>query len=493
MIGANTVLNDRYRLVSVLAKGGMGVIWRGWDKRSQNVVAIKVLKDELSGQETFLARLRAEATNASRLHHPNLAAVFDWGETEGQGWIVMELVEGRPLSDILAGGHTLNWNQLAPILMQVAGGLQAAHAGNVIHRDVKPSNILISDKGVAKLTDFGISLAPRAEALTAVGMVMGTAQYLPPEQAMGHTATAAGDIYALGVIAYEALAGKRPFTGSTQVDIALAHVKNPVPPLPNTVAPEVAQLVYAMLEKDPALRPASAAEIQQRIRLLWHGEVPPAFTPRMSFARPTRPLEPTQGIPTVSEPGRDSRGAEALGMAPHEREAPHPVDVSATTGTPASITPPPAPLPPGSPAPAAPLPASPPPTAPASASASAPTAASPARPGVGATTPPSPKRAAIPVSRAALENQNRKAAHRLEPPARRRADSRRDKTSGSERSKIIAAIVITAVVLVTLIIGLITSTQRHSASARVNYGQALGESRIVTQTATEEDCLDPVG
>ncbi|WP_279058283.1 serine/threonine-protein kinase [Mobiluncus mulieris] len=490
MIGANTVLNDRYRLVSVLAKGGMGVIWRGWDKRSQNVVAVKVLKDELSGQETFLARLRAEAINASRLHHPNLAAVFDWGETEGQGWIVMELVEGRPLSDILAGGHTLSWDQLAPILMQVAGGLQAAHAGSVIHRDVKPSNILISDKGVAKLTDFGISLAPRAEALTAVGMVMGTAQYLPPEQAMGHTATAAGDIYALGVIAYEALAGKRPFTGSTQVDIALAHVKNPVPPLPNTVAPEVAQLVYAMLEKDPALRPASAAEVQQRIRLLWHGEVPPAFTPRMSFARPTRPLEPTQGIPTVSEPDHDSRGADALGMAPHEGEATHPADVSTTTGTPTSTptsTQPAAS--PGDSAPPVPLSVSPRPAAAVPAS----TATSPARPGFGATTPPSPRRAAIPVSRTALENQNRKAAHRLEPSARRRADSRLDKHSGSERSKIIAAIVITAVVLMTLIIGLITSTQGHSASARVNYSQTLGESRIVTQTATEEDCLDPVG
>lgn len=245
MIGANTVLNDRYRLVSILARGGMGVIWRGWDKRSQNVVAIKVLKEDLIGQETFLARLRAEAVNASRLHHPNLAAVFDWGETEGQGWIVMELVEGRPLSDILSGGHTLPWDTLAPILLQIAGGLQASHEGHVIHRDVKPSNILVSDKGVAKLTDFGISLAPRAEALTAVGMVMGTAQYLPPEQAMGETATASGDIYALGVIAYEALAGKRPFTGPTQVDIAMAHVKDPVPPLPDSVPSEVAAEFYA--------------------------------------------------------------------------------------------------------------------------------------------------------------------------------------------------------------------------------------------------------
>lgn len=297
MITSNTVLNDRYRLVSVLATGGMGVIWRAWDKRSQNVVAVKILKEELVGQETFLARLRAEAINAARLHHPNLAAVYDWGETEGQGWIVMELVEGRPLSDILAGGHTLAWDDLAPILIQIAGGLSVCHEANVIHRDVKPSNILVSDKGVAKLTDFGISLAPRAEALTAAGMVMGTAQYLPPEQAMGEKASAQGDIYALGIIAYEALAGKRPFTGSTQVDVAMAHVKNPVPPLPENIDTQVADLVYQMLDKNPHMRPASAKELVDKIKTLWSGEVPLAYTPRMSFARQVKPATPTQEMP----------------------------------------------------------------------------------------------------------------------------------------------------------------------------------------------------
>lgn len=297
MITSNTVLNDRYRLVSVLATGGMGVIWRAWDKRSQNVVAVKILKEELVGQETFLARLRAEATNAARLHHPNLAAVSDWGETEGQGWIVMELVEGRPLSDILAGGHTLAWDDLAPILIQIAGGLSVCHEANVIHRDVKPSNILVSDKGVAKLTDFGISLAPRAEALTAAGMVMGTAQYLPPEQAMGEKASAQGDIYALGIIAYEALAGKRPFTGSTQVDVAMAHVKNPVPPLPENIDTQVADLVYQMLDKNPRMRPASAKDLVDKIKRLWSGEVPLAYTPRMSFARQVKPATPTQEMP----------------------------------------------------------------------------------------------------------------------------------------------------------------------------------------------------
>lgn len=433
MIGANTVLDDRYRLVSVLARGGMGIIWRGWDKRSQNVVAVKVLKDELCGQETFLARLHAEAINASRLHHPNLAAVFDWGETERQGWIVMELVEGRPLSELLSGGHTLSWEQLAPILLQIAGGLQASHEGHVIHRDVKPSNILISDKGVAKLTDFGISLAPRAEALTAVGMVMGTAQYLPPEQAMGHTATASGDIYALGVIAYEALAGKRPFTGSTQVDIALAHVKNPVPPLNDSIPSEVAQLVYDMLEKDPAQRPASAQEVQNRIRLLWHGEVPPAFTPRMSFARNTSPAIPTQEFELSSE---------------------------SEVGTEDSVSPPA----PHESAPAAPTVAAKPTTS-----------AAPAAP------------AAIPVPRDAISPQRRQAAlHRLEA-------SPYDKHHEGDRNKIIAAIAITAIVAVALIIGLVTSTHRANAADSLNSRAPSGQIVIQTETTMEEDHLDPVG
>lgn len=460
MIGANTVLNERYRLVSVLAKGGMGVIWRGWDKRSQNVVAIKVLKDELCGQETFLARLRAEACNASRLHHPNLAAVFDWGETEGQGWIVMELVEGRPLSEILAGGHTLTWNELAPILVQIAGGLQASHEKHVIHRDVKPSNILISDKGVAKLTDFGISLAPRAEALTAVGMVMGTAQYLPPEQAMGHTATASGDIYALGIIAYEALAGKRPFTGATQVDIALAHVKKPVPPLPDTIAPEVAKLVYDMLEKDPAKRPASAAEVQQRIRLLWHGEIPPAFTPRMSFSRNATLQPSTQQIPQIHT---TTQAPPSTTTSPHLAGTPASPALPAPSGGADTGTPLDAPL------------AKTTTTAPQNRRhASNRNATRGQKPNViPVSSPPSPG------------SRNSLASHRLSPHTQRK--------HLEARKKIIAAIIIMAAVALTLIIGLITSIHQTSAASSLNCHEAHEQVLDHTRTVTQEDYLDPVG
>ena len=436
MIGTNTILNDRYRLVSVLATGGMGVIWRGWDKRSQSVVAVKVLKEDLVGQETFLARLRAEAQNAARLRHPNLAAVYDWGETEGQGWIVMELVEGRPLSDILAGGHRMDWEQLASILAQIAGGLQACHENNVIHRDVKPANILVSDKGVAKLTDFGISLAPRAEALTAAGMVMGTAQYLPPEQAMGEKATASGDIYALGVIAYEALAGRRPFTGATQVDIALSHVKDPVPPLPAEVPEGVAQLVYRMLEKDPRLRPASVAEVVTQIKGLWHGQVPLAFTPRMAFSRTPNP-EPTQEMSALSS----SRYAAA---------------VSGSQVTPPSRS-------------ATQVPAQP---------YTRPPAQPPAQPSALPVTPPVLDPARRQAVMAKLQNPNL-------------AGQR------SNRNKIIASVIITVLVLIALIIGLVTTTQ-HSASPLSAPGEtrvsaaAANQPRIpcTGDAPTQEEHLD---
>lgn len=436
MIGTNTILNDRYRLVSVLATGGMGVIWRGWDKRSQSVVAVKVLKEDLVGQETFLARLRAEAQNAARLRHPNLAAVYDWGETEGQGWIVMELVEGRPLSDILAGGHRMDWEQLASILAQIAGGLQACHENNVIHRDVKPANILVSDKGVAKLTDFGISLAPRAEALTAAGMVMGTAQYLPPEQAMGEKATASGDIYALGVIAYEALAGRRPFTGATQVDIALSHVKDPVPPLPAEVPEGVAQLVYRMLEKDPRLRPASVAEVVTQIKGLWHGQVPLAFTPRMAFSRTPNP-EPTQEMSALSS----SRYAAAVSGSP--------------------VTPP-------------------------SRSATQ----VPAQPYTRPPAQPSALPSALPVTPPVLDPARRQAVMaKLQNP--NLAGQR------SNRNKIIASVIISVLVLIALIIGLVTTTQ-HSASPLIAPGEtrvsaaAANQPRIpcTGDAPTQEEHLD---
>lgn len=248
---AGKVIGGRYTLISQLATGGMGEVWSARDQVTARKVAVKVLKTELAGQEAFLARLRIEAQNAMQINHPNLATVLDHGELHGVGWIVMELVVGRTFNEFLVNGHQLTPAELLPILLQISQALQAASDKEVVHRDIKPSNILITAEGVVKLTDFGISTAPNQMALTDVGMVMGTAQYLSPEQAMGEPATHLSDMYSLGVIAYEAVAGRRPFTGKTQVDIAFAHVNESVPELPAGTPPGLRKIILKMLRKHP--------------------------------------------------------------------------------------------------------------------------------------------------------------------------------------------------------------------------------------------------
>ena len=263
--GAGRVLGGRYTLLTPIAQGGMGEVWKARDRVSGHIVAAKVLRPELSGEELSLSRLRLEARNSMSISHPNIANVQDSGEEDGIGWIIMELVEGFPLTDYLRGGARLAPEYLMPVLVQVAMALGAASRAGVVHRDIKPANILVRPDGVVKLTDFGISRATGQVNLTAVGMVMGTAQYLPPEQAMGEVATPIGDLYALGVIAYEAATGKRPFTGETQVDIAFAHVNDPVPPLPDFVPEPLADVILHLLEKDPAKRPESGSAAVREI------------------------------------------------------------------------------------------------------------------------------------------------------------------------------------------------------------------------------------
>ncbi|MFZ1381340.1 MAG: serine/threonine-protein kinase [Scrofimicrobium sp.] len=260
-IRAGRTLGGRYTLVSRIAKGGMGEVWRVRDQRTGMMVAAKVLRPELRGEVISLSRLRLEASNTLRARHPNIAAVLDSGEDEGQGWIVMELIDGHPLTDYVGDGKRLSAGQLIPILAQSAYALDASAAAGVVHRDIKPANIMIRPDGVVKLTDFGISFAEGQANLTAVGMVMGTAQYLAPEQALGEDATSLGDLYALGVIAYEALAGRRPFTGKSAVEIAMSHVKDEVPALPSDVPELMQQVVYDLLAKKPEDRPQSGAAL----------------------------------------------------------------------------------------------------------------------------------------------------------------------------------------------------------------------------------------
>lgn len=294
-------LGGRYRLARRIAVGGMGEVWEAQDEALGRPVAVKVLREEFAGDRGFLERFRTEARNSAALSHGNIAALYDYGEQDGSAYLVQELVVGEPLSDLLEREPVLEPRRLLPILAQTARALHAAHEAGVVHRDVKPGNILIGRGNRVKITDFGVSLAQDQPTMTATGMVMGTAQYLSPEQAVGRPATRLSDLYSLGVVAYEALAGKRPFTGPTAVDIAVAHVNDPVPPLPASVDRNLAELVLALLSKDPAKRPQSGEQLAVTLdRLLPH--TPVSGVP-MVVTAPEPPVRVPTGTSTSTSTG----------------------------------------------------------------------------------------------------------------------------------------------------------------------------------------------
>ena len=268
----------RYELNRRIAIGGMGEVWEATDNVIGRTVAIKILKDEYMGDPGFLERFRAEARHAALVNHEGIANVFDYGEEQGSAYIVMELVPGEPLSTIIEREGVIPADRVLGIIAQTATALQAAHDAGLVHRDIKPGNLLITPEGRVKITDFGIARIADQVPLTATGQVMGTVQYLAPEQASGYSATPSTDIYSLGVVAYECLAGRRPFTGESQVAIAMAQINDTPPDLPATVSEPVANLVYACLEKDASKRPASAAKLAQAAAALHRGDVQTAAT-----------------------------------------------------------------------------------------------------------------------------------------------------------------------------------------------------------------------
>lgn len=263
----------RYQLSSRVAIGGMGEVWQATDLVIGRTVAIKILKDEYLGDPGFLERFRAEARHAALVNHEGIANVFDYGEEEGSAYLVMELVPGEALSTILERERVLSTDRVLDIVAQTASALHAAHSAGLVHRDIKPGNLLITPDGRVKITDFGIARIADQVPLTATGQVMGTVQYLSPEQASGHPASPTTDIYSLGIVAYEALAGKRPFTGESQVAIAMAQINEAPPELPVTVSEPVRNLVYACIAKNPADRPASAAHLARAAQALRRGDV----------------------------------------------------------------------------------------------------------------------------------------------------------------------------------------------------------------------------
>ena len=290
--------DGRYRVLGRLGVGGMATVYLAEDSSLGRKVALKVMAERYSEDGEFVERFRREAQAAARLNHPNIIAVYDRGEADGRPYIAMEYLQGRTLKQVIQAEGPLPPERAIAIAMQVLAGLRYAHEHGVVHRDVKPHNVLVGDDGRIKVTDFGIAHAGDPQ-MTEVGSIVGTAQYLSPEQARGRGVGPQTDIYSLGVVLYEMLAGRVPFEGDSSVAIAMQHVSDPPPPL-RALAPDVPEslalvVAHAML-KDPAQRYGSADEFAADLDRVRRGLVPVAATAAHTaiVAR-----DPTELVPAV--------------------------------------------------------------------------------------------------------------------------------------------------------------------------------------------------
>lgn len=319
------VISNRYRLVERLATGGMGEVWRATDEVLARPVAVKLLRSDFVEDETARARFRAEARFAAGLQNSGIAQVYDFGEQDDRVYLVMELVPGEPLSAVLRRTGGLSTETTLDIVSQAARALHAAHRAGIVHRDIKPGNLMITPDGTLKITDFGIARAAdqAAAAMTGTGMVMGTAQYVSPEQASGRPVGPATDLYSLGVVAYECLTGLPPFNAETPVAIALKHVREEPPRLGDEIPAEVRELIAQLLAKEPADRPASARSLADRVSvvreslMLGRVENPrvggrAVADPRFYDQAPTRPA-----LPAVAAESADNEH----GDGPNHRSA----------------------------------------------------------------------------------------------------------------------------------------------------------------------------
>lgn len=263
------VLAGRYALTRFVAGGSMGEVWEASDTRMQRVVAVKVLRPEFARDPVAVERFRTEARLAARLIHPGIARIHDVDNglsTADPPWMVQEYVPGRPLSQLLAQAGRLEPPRAADLIGQAAMAVHAAHQVGVVHRDLTPGNLLVTDDDVVKITDFGIARAAGLVPLTATGQVLGAAAYLSPEQVQGRPATTASDVYTLGVVLYECLAGARPFSGANAVEVARAHLDHVPSPLPAVVPASFRAVTTAAMAREPADRPRTAAELAGLLR-----------------------------------------------------------------------------------------------------------------------------------------------------------------------------------------------------------------------------------
>ena len=269
MIAKGQKISDRYQIIKSIGEGGMANVYLAYDTILERNVAVKVLRGDLANDEKFVRRFQREALQASSLSHPNIVEVYDVGEDNGEYYIVMEYVEGKHLKNLLKKRGKLTIPEVVDIMLQVTSGLSIAHDSYIIHRDIKPQNIMILDNGLVKLTDFGIALAMNSTQLTQTNSVMGSVHYLPPEQASGKGATLQSDIYSLGILMYELLTGKLPFRGENAVEIALKHLKETMPSIRKEI-PDIPQsienIILRATAKNPKNRYADAREMHEDLK-----------------------------------------------------------------------------------------------------------------------------------------------------------------------------------------------------------------------------------
>lgn len=269
MIMKGQKINDRYQIIKTIGEGGMANVYLAYDTILDRNVAVKVLRGDLATDEKFVRRFQREALSASSLSHPNIVEVYDVGEDNGSYYIVMEYIEGKHLKQLLKKRGSLTLTEVVDIMLQVTDGMSAAHDSYIIHRDIKPQNIMILENGLIKITDFGIAMALNSTQLTQTNSVMGSVHYLPPEQASGKGATIQSDVYSMGILMYELLTGELPFRGDNAVEIALKHIKEPFPSVREKVAnipQSIENIIMKSTAKNVKNRYADAKEMHDDLK-----------------------------------------------------------------------------------------------------------------------------------------------------------------------------------------------------------------------------------
>ncbi len=308
MIMKGQKISDRYQIIKSIGEGGMANVYLAYDTILDRNVAVKVLRGDLSNDEKFVRRFQREALAASSLTHPNIVEVYDVGEDNGEYYIVMEYIEGKHLKSLLKKRGKLTLSEAVDIMLQITDGMAVAHDSYIIHRDIKPQNIMILENGLVKITDFGIAMAMNATQLTQTNSVMGSVHYLPPEQASGQGSTLQSDIYSMGIVMYELLTGELPFKGDNAVEIALKHLKEPIPDIREKV-PNIPNSIVNIIKKSTAKNPKNRYNDAREMHedLLTCLDDTRANEPIISFKYPETDTDDTKIMKMVKESKKEQK------------------------------------------------------------------------------------------------------------------------------------------------------------------------------------------